>query len=843
MSYFYTSVERNSNEILSRGYKDGRPFSKREKFKPVFYLPTKQESKYRSLVGEIPLKEKEFESMSEAKEYLERYKDVEGISIYGDSNFISQYMSKTWPGKINYDISKINRLTFDIEVDISDGYGDVNTADKPITSISMKYSKQSTYHLLTLKDYDKTKTETDIDPDDILWEKFDTEELLLKRFIQIWTGNYPDVVTGYNVEYFDIMYTVTRIIRLFGEAKAKELSPWNYIRKQTRELFNRPQSTYSISGITIIDFMDCFKKFGYKYGTLDSYKLDNVAYVVLGKNKLSYEEYGGLTELYQQNPQKYFDYNIVDTQLVELLEEETGLIALAITFAYESGVNFSDAFGTVGIWESILNRRLREDNIFSAVKGSPGERSSDLVGGYVKEINPIMHEWIISLDLNSLYPHLMLQYNMSPETYMPDTRQDVSIHSVLTEQYKNDSEDFAVCANGVCFSKHKLGIIPKIIEETYAARAELKTQMLILEQQIEEETDSVKKKELKRQSIQLYNAQMTIKIKMNALYGATANIYFQHYIAEMAEAITTSGQLSTMTAEKVVNAFLNKIMKTENIEYVVYCDTDSIYVNMLSIVEKFIPNGTKQEKLDFLVKIGKEKLQDILTSGFENLSTRLGAYRNAMSMKLEKVNDKALFIAKKRYILNTLYSEGVYYEKPKISVTGIESVRSSTPEVCRERMKDLFEIIMNKDESAVQDFIENFKEEFKKFSATEIGKTSGTEDIEKYSDKQTLYKKGCPIHVRGAILYNDFLKRKELQKKYPVLISGDKVKFVYLKLPNPVRENVIAFPDRMPAEFGLEQYIDYETQFEKVFLKPMETIVNAVGWSTSKISTLEDFFS
>lgn len=845
MSDFYTSIEKNGSEILARGYKNGKQFSKRVKFQPKFYLPTQQESEYRSLIGNVTLKPKVLDSMHDAKDFLERYKDVEGMYVYGNSNYVSQYIAETWPKKIEFDLSLINRLTFDIEVDISDGYPDVNIADKPITSISMKFSKQKTYHILTLKDYDKTKTESDIDPDDISWQKFDTEELLLKRFIQIWTGNYPDVVTGYNVEYFDIMYTITRIIRILGEAKAKELSPWGFIRKVTREIFNKNQSTYSISGISIIDFMDAFKKFGYKYGTLDSYKLDNVAYVVLGKNKLSYEEYGSLTELYVQNPQKYFDYNIIDTQLVELLEEETGLIALAMTFAYRAGVNYEDAFGTVGVWESIIYRRLLESNVVSAIKGSPGERSSGLVGGFVKDIAAGMYKWIASFDLNSLYPHLMLQYNMSPETYMPDVRENVSIEMVLEGIYRNENDDRSVCANGVCFSNKKLGIISEIIQEYYNERATVKKKMLAIEQLMENETDKNKKKELKREMTQLHNAQMTIKIAMNALYGASANIYFQYYIAEMAEAITTSGQLSILTAEKSINTYLNKILKTEGVDYVIYIDTDSVYVNMEPLVVSVFGTADidREKGKQFLVKVCEEKIQKVLEEGYNALAEQMGAYKNAMSMKLEKINDKTVFVAKKRYILNTLYSEGVHFEKPKISVTGLESVRSSTPEICRGKMKEMFEVIMNKDESAVQKFIRDFKEEFGKYPPSEIGKTSGTDDIEKYMDKQKLYKSGCPIHVRGAILYNDYIKRMKLEKKYQPIVSGDKVKLIYLKMPNPVRENVIAFPGMLPAEFNLEQYIDYETQFEKVFLKPMETIVTAVGWQTEKIDTIEDFFA
>ena len=847
MSEFYTSVERYGKNILWRGYKNGKRFSYRVPYQPTLYLHTpKKEGEYTSLLGGKKLNPHKFGEMREAKDFIEEYKGVANFEVFGTNNFVTQFIQEHYPDNIEFNVDDINIVSFDIEVDISDGYANVDEADKEITSVAYKSSKSNKYVLLGRKDYDKTKTLLDIDPENIEFIKFDTEVQLLQAFVKLWTHDYPDIVTGWNVEYFDIQYIVTRIMRLLGEESAKRLSPWKSINKTSREFFGKVQSTYKISGMTVVDYMDAFKKFGYKYGPQESYKLDHIAYVVLGEKKLDYSEYGSLTALYEQNPQLYLDYNLKDTWLIQRFEDETSLLALVMTVAYGGGVNYSDAFGTVGIWESTIYRRLMKDKIVPPVKSGPGARAGDLVGGYVKDPRPGMYPWVVSFDLNSLYPHLMLQYNMSPETYLPDEREYVTQDMVLQDKFQNTNLKMSVAANGVCFSNEKLGIIPEIIDEYYNNRSKIKKLMLATEQQYEVEKDPVEKQKLKREINQLHNSQMSIKIAMNSLYGATANIYFLYYINDMAEAITTSGQLSIRYAQKSVNDYLNKVLKTNGKDYVVYIDTDSIYVNFGPLVKEVFGTTdiSRKEGEEFLDKICSTKIEQIIEKGYEKLASNMGAYRNAMVMKREKISDKSVFIAKKRYIMNALNSEGVHYEKPKISVTGIESVRSSTPEVCRKKMEQVFEVIMNEGETATQRFIADFKEEFRKLPPEEVGRNSGTDNIDKYRVRSTgSYKKGCPMHVRGCILFNNLLESKKLNKKYETIKSGDKIKFAYLKLPNPLRENIISFPGVLPKELGLNEYVDYDTQFEKVFLSPIENILEAIGWSAEKINTIEDFFS
>ena len=848
MSSFYTSVERYGNNILWRGYENGKRFSYRVPFEPTLYIHTPKAGAegYKSLTeGGLPVSPTKFGDMKEAKTFIEEYKGVHGMKIFGSTNYVTQFIQQEYPNKITYDVSQVNIVSFDIEVDIRDGYPNMDTADKEITSIAYHSSREDIYYVLGRKDYDKTKTVTDIPLEKIQFVKFESETALLQYFMKLWTTDYPDVVTGWNVEYFDIQYIVTRIIRLLGEETAKRMSPNKSIRQTSREIFGKMAYTYYISGVAIIDYMDCFKKFGYKYGPQESYKLDHIAYVVLGETKIDYSEYGSLTALYDENPQLYLDYNLKDTQLIARLEEETGLLALVMTVAYDGGVNYGDAFGTVGIWESTIYRKLMNDKIVPPLKGGPGMVAGDLVGGYVKDPKVGMHPWVVSFDLNSLYPHLMLQYNMSPETYMDGEREYVTQDMVLNGEYKSRFDDRSVAANGVCFDNRKVGVIPTIIDEYYNNRSVIKKQMIVAEQQFEVEKDPVELKRLKREINQLHNSQMSIKIAMNSLYGATANKYFLYYINEMAEAITTSGQLGIRYAEKSVNDYLNKTLGTTDHDYIIYIDTDSIYVDFGPLIKEVF--GTtdidKDKGEEFLDRICSTKVEKVIEDGYEKLAADLGTYRNAMVMKREKITNRAIFVAKKRYILNTLNSEGVHYDTPKVSVTGLESVRSSTPEICRSKLKKCFEIIMNEDEETTQAFIGDFKEEFKTLDPMAIAKTSGVNELKKYQVKGSLYKKGCPMHVRGSLMYNHFIKEKGLGKKFPMIQGGDKVKLLYLKVPNPIRENAISVPGLLPKQLGLHDYVDTELQFDKVFLSPIQSILDAVGWSAEKVNTLDDFFS
>ncbi len=605
--------------------------------------------------------------------------------------------------------------------------------------------------------------------------------------------------------------------------------------RETHTGYGQTTLKYEIKGVAILDYMAIFKKFGYSYGPQESYKLDHIANVVLGEKKLDFGEASDLNELHDNDYQKFIDYNIKDVELIDRMEDKLGLISLCLTMAYKGGVNYEQVLGTVAIWDALIYRDLHAKRI--AVPQNTESFKGAYPGGYVKEPQVGMHDWVCSFDLNSLYPSIIMQYNMSPETILLDDEPGVNVESVLDGHITNTKPDTALAVNGVRFDTKKLGIIPAIIQEIYNDRVKFKQAQLKAEQELELTATKSEVYGLEKRIAIAKNQQMALKILLNSLYGAMGNKWFRYFDMRIAEGITLTGQATIRWAENNLNDYLNKTLKTKK-DYVVAIDTDSVYVRLDEFVNRLGP----AKPVDFLDKMCSTALEGALSECYDRLFKMLGGIENKMVMGREVIADRGIWTAKKRYILNVHDNEGVRYAQPKLKIMGIEAIKSSTPAICRQALKDIFRRIIETDQETVQSDIANFKAAFKQASAEEVSFPRGVNNLNKWTDRETIYKKGTPIHIRGAILHNNMITKQKLNRSIQKITSGDKVKFTYLVKPNPIKENVIAFVDYLPRQFKLEKYIDYNLQFEKTFLGAIEPVLDAVGWTSEHEVSLEDFF-
>ena len=828
-SSFYTNVVEYKGKLLIRGVNNGQSYLSRINYSPTLYLPTKEQSKFKTLDG-TNLKEKRFDSISKAKHFYSEYASIPEYKIFGMNRYNYQFIADEYKGDIRWNKDYIKIFTLDIETTCEDGFPDPDTAKETIICITVK--NHSNKQILTWGTGDFISKKTNV-----TYVKCQNEKHMLLEFLKFWCKNHPDIVTGWNVKFFDIPYVMNRMRFIFDNDTINKMSPWNYVNADRIQLGKKNQQYWNILGVSVLDYFDLYKKF--TYVRQESYRLNYIAKVELGESKLD-NPYETFKDFYTKDYQKFVEYNIQDVELVDKLEDKMKLIELCLTMAYEAKVNYTDVYSQVRCWDTIIYNHLLKKNIIIPPR-EDHDKDTQYEGAYVKDPQLGLHNWIVSFDLNSLYPHLIMQYNLSPETLVGVQPKNMGVENYLNEKFNLQwakDKNVTVAPNGSMYRRDKQGFLPELMEKMYGDRVVFKKKTIEAKKEFQKTKDPIYKNEISRCN----NIQMAKKIALNSAYGAIGNQYFRYFDVRIAEAITLGGQLSIRWVERDVNKFMNKLLNTDNVNYVVASDTDSIYLKLDKLVEKVCKDKSPQQITDFINKAAEDKIQKVIDDSFNNLAKYVNAYQQKMIMKREAIANKAIWVAKKRYMMNVFDEEGIRFDIPKLKIMGVEAVKSSTPEVCRGKIKDAIRVIMNDSEDALIKFVADFKEVFKTLSPEEVAFPRSCNYLDKYVDPNSIYKKGTPIHVKGALIYNHHILKNKLQRKYPLIKDGDKIKFLMLRQPNTVKDTVISFSTKIPYEFDLHKYVDYETQFTKTFTDPLRFVLDSIGWKLEREATLESFF-
>src|SRR3990167_6073478 len=835
-SNFYTNVHLHKNELLVRGIHIGRAFQKAVPYKPTLFISASDDAlnpEWHSILS-VPLQPMPQNSIYDAKEFIDRYKEIAGFTICGFPRFAYAYINEVYPGPIDYQTDKIRTVIIDIEVDSSNGFPTVEATTEEILSIAIK--DRAGYRVFGLKPFINN------DPQNVTYVLCSSEAYLLSQFLAYWKeGGHPDIISGWSVATFDIPYLYRRIAMILGSSMAKTLSPWDLIsERKGYDKFGQEITYVDIIGIETLDYLDLYRK--YTYSQQASYKLDHIAHVELGDKKLSYNEYANLMDLYHRDHQKFIEYNIQDVRLIERLDEKMKLLDLVLLIAYDAKVNYTDVSMQVRLWDVLIHNYLYAKKIAVPVDGSGTHKEEAYAGAYVKEPQLGRHHWVMNYDVDSMYPNLIRMFNISPETLLTECHAELTVEKLLTGYRPTLNSRTSFAPNGCLFLTDQVGFLSEMMKSMLARRNEYKAAMLSAKRQLTLTTTAKEKAALTATISKFKNLQLAIKVQANSLYGSMGNEHGRYFDLRLATAITLGGQLVIRYAEQEINGVMNRLLNTINVDYVIASDTDSLYLKMDAVVARLLssnPSLTTDQIVTKLNQLSETKLVPAFNTAFDVLARSLNAQTGTIIMKREAIADQGIWTAKKRYILNVYDNEGVRYSVPELKVMGIESVKSSTPASCRVAIDTAMKLLVRATEPDLQTYIIQYREEFFTLPFEDIAFPRSVKNLSKYQFAE----KGVPIHVAGSLLYNRKLRELELTKKYETIKEGEKIKYAALIEPNPFDSHVIAAPGFLPHEFEIAPYLDYHTQFEKAFLQPLTAILAAVGWKSEPRGSLDSFFS
>lgn len=835
----YTYVTTMGQIVYARARtSSGQPVYVESKYTPTYYVPIEDGADVDLVDAEgydgTPLGSHMCDSIKDGKEFTEEHPEVFG-NIQPEYMLLSDVYGG---GDVPFDVDRLYVYDIDIEVDRDKerGFAPVEDPFNAITSIAVTWWHMGETGAVAYgyKDYTPEGDETFVRCDD--------EADMMRKFIADFRsgGDYPDIVTGWNINIFDWPYIVNRCRIILGDEATSRLSPLGRIDERKAIMWGREQLAVELRGISILDYYEVYRKF--TYAQRESYNLNHIAQVELKEGKIDYKDQRSLDQLYSEDYQKFIRYNIQDTTLVAKLEGKLKLIELVIALTYTAKCNFLDTFKQVRLWDIMIYHRLR-----SLGKQIPPRRdekkTEQYAGAFVKEPIVGFHSWIVSFDVASMYPHIIREWNLSPETIVD--RVDLgTVDEFLARKVTLDHIDpaYAVAANGALTRKDAEGFLPCMLKTLYEERTRFKKLMNKAKDALEHETDPVKRKQLEKDKAAYSNQQAVRKVNLNSAYGALGSNYFRFYDVRLAEAVTISGQLAIRWVAQDINAFLNLTLKTDKEDYIIASDTDSVYIRMEGIAERFrkaLPGllDKPEAMVDRMDAFCKKFLQPLIDKSFEDLAEYLHVYKPCLSMVRDVIADKAIWTAKKRYIMNVHDCEGVRYAKPQLKMMGIEAIKSSTPGIVRKAITETLTLFMTGKQEDVWAHIDKSREAFYKASFEDIAFPRSVNNLKKYSGLDG----SVPIHVRGALAYNRKLEADNLSTSYAPIHEGEKIRFAHLREPNPFRSHVLSIPPSgAPAEWKIEQWVDYDEQFTKTFIEPVTAILSCAGWTVEYEPSLFD---
>ena len=808
-------------------------------YKPYAYLKSPSGT-YRSLYGD-KLKKVNFWT----GEDLQNGKVFESDVPIETRTLVDMY-------KDSDDISEGHReVYFDIEVEVKDGFPDPKRAENKITAIALYDKVADSYHCFVLGNVPNT---------DVV-ESFQSEEELLQRFYQKYLEINPTILSGWNIDGFDIPYLYNRTVKVLGYQFANALSPIGNV------YYNEHQNKFKIAGVSQLDYLALYKL--YTYTQQSSYRLDFIGQLEVGIGKIEYE--GTLQNLYETDINKYIEYNLNDVVIVKALDDKLKFIELARGVSHLGHIGYEDIFFSSRYLEGAMLVYMQDIGVIAPNKPQRGGAyggEEKFIGAYVKDPIPGRYDWVYDLDLTSMYPSTIMTLNISPETklgklegwnaqeFIKGVNKTYTLMVDGKEKGKYNQDELkkmfdnnkvSISSNGIMYRYDKKGLIPVLLEKWFNERVEFKR---LMKQHADDGDMEMSAYFKRRQHIQ--------KIVLNSLYGVLGLPVFRFYDVDNAEATTVTGQELIKFTEKITNHYYNTELGDKE-DYCIYTDTDSVFYPATPLVQHRHPDADLEDDefmTEQILKIAGE-VQDFINTSYNLFAERLlnvkGGHR--FDIKQECIAKSAFWVTKKRYGQQIINDGGVACDR--LDVKGLDIVRSNFPPAMRDLMtKVLKDILSNADKDVVDEKILKFKKEMKTVDFGLISLPTGVSNLNKYIDKSgrgkfndktifTKTKKSTPVHVKAAIKYNDLLKYFGLGDTEPMR-NKEKIKWTYLK-SNPLGIDALAFKgydDPKEITDFIKQYIDYDRLFEGALQKKIKMFYEALNWElpVDKINTLQRFF-